>query len=114
MRNDQIDELQEELTRLRIDFERSTNSINKQLAKLRNQQDRNNDRRRSSDSADTTVLRLGDVVVITNDYKYIEKGVVGTVTKFNKSGDRVTIIDKYGKPYIRAPWNLKRIDNKSE
>ena len=131
MNQKEIKELEEQLKQLRLDFNKNTAKIARKLAAIRaeseqEQQDKAADtqprtvrsnlneieheqRRSELDTNSNDDLTIGDWAEIINEYRYIEKGVQRQVRKINKSGDRVTIVDQQGKPYVRAPWNLKKV-----
>ena len=103
MSEKQIAELEKELLKLRIDFDRRTAEITNKLREIRQN---NTQSDRTSDSK----IKVGDWVVITNEYRSIEKGIVGEVKKFNKPRDRLWLRDKEGRIHQRAPWNVEKIN----
>ena len=103
MSEKQIAELEKELLKLKIDFDRRTTEITKKLKEIRQIQTQ-------SDRTNDSKLKVGDWVVITNEYRSIEKGIVGQVTKFNKPRDRLWLKDRTGRTHQRAPWNVEKID----
>ena len=121
MSDREIAELQRQLQNLTIEFRRRTNEINTQLAIIRTRQEHQQqrateDRQRLDEDSDNDSddeqcggFVKGNIVRITNNYKGCY-GIVGEVKFWNSKKNRITIVDKTGKPYVRAPWNLELVD----
>ena len=111
MSNKQIEELEKELSELRLEFNKRATTIQTKLERIRREQERptESENRPSEAVRNHIDFEIGDLLEITNEYRYIDKGVRGRAVAFNKSKDRVTIVDDKGKKYIRAPWNLKKV-----
>ena len=119
MSDREIAELQRQLRNLTIEFQRRTNEINTQLTSIRNRQEQEERRaaeeRRvtegieSDEESECGGFVRGNIVRITNSYKGC-KGIVGEVKFWNRTKDRITIVDAKGKPYLRAPWNLELVE----
>ena len=127
----EIDELALTLQRLRIEFNSRANEITNRIEVLRrhsangradaiehrtNQStedifvDAQEEQQQNDSSNDTsTIIKIGDWVEIINEYRYIEKGKIGKVYKFNKNRDRVWFRSKRGDSYQRAPWNVRKV-----
>ena len=101
MTDEKIAELERELVKLKIDFDQRVSGITKQIEEIRQI-------KKQSDWTIDSRFKLGDWVKITNEYRSIEKGIVGEIIKVNKPGDRLWMRDSKGRVYQRAPWNVKR------
>ena len=119
MSDEEIKELEKELLNLQIDFHRRASVISRRLQNIRRRFNTQSEILNSSNEdnfedaqqeeqfeIDDCRIKIGDWVKITNDYRYSEKGIIGEVIKFNKSGDRLWIRDNNGITYQRAPWNV--------
>ena len=116
MTDKEIEELQNQLTSLTLEFNRRASEINtrlddivrrRQSLRAKAQSDETEEFVDAQEQDDT--IRIGDKVQIINDYRYNEKGAIGKVTFINAPKDRVTFFDSKGKKYIRAPWNLRKL-----
>ena len=124
MSNKEIENLEQKLSKLQLDFNKQADEITNQLQSIRRRQSQQSkaketetlseeevyeDARAEQPSTSLeveTTIKLGDWVVVTNDYKYIEKGKIGIVYKFNKKKDRLWLRTKQGENIQRAPWNV--------
>jgi hypothetical protein len=118
MSDDEIKQLEKELQNLQLDFNHRANRITKRLQTLRRRnstqlehsnesaEDTFEDAQQEEEQTDDSRIRIGDWVKITNNYRYLEKGVVGKVYKFNKSRDRLWLQKLDGTSHQRAPWNV--------
>ena len=111
MSDSEIEELQQELQQLQLDFNKRTTAINTRIERLRKRKERATrpDSNTSEDVWNRVNFEIGELLEITNKYKFVEKGVQGSAMRISKNRERITIIDKNGKKYIRAPWNLKKV-----
>jgi hypothetical protein len=112
MDDKEIEDLQKQLENLTIEFNRRTNLITKQINTLRRsrrlkRQQKTQAEVNSDKEPDQDTLVLGNIVRIVNNYKN-KQGVEGEIIRFSAGKQqRVTIRDKQGKEYTRAPWNLE-------
>ena len=92
MSNDEIKQLEKELQNLQLDFNRRANRITKRLQTLRRRnstqlehsnesaEDTFEGAQQEEEQTDDSRIRIGDWVKITNNYRYLEKGVVEKFT----------------------------------
>ena len=123
MSNKEIENLEQKLSKLQLDFNKQADEITNQLQSIRRRQSQQSKAKETetlseeevyedaraeqpSTSSEAETIKLGDWVVVTNDYKYIEKGKIGIVYKFNKKKDRLWLRTKQGENIQRAPWNV--------
>ena len=125
----EIENLKLKLAKLQLDFNKQANDITNQLKEIRKRQSIENQSRvtrtvteeevfsdaeeeqiDNSNDIYTTDIVIGDWVKITNDYKYIDKGKIGQVYKFNTKRDRLWLKTKKGEKIQRAPWNVETVN----
>ena len=120
MTDKEIKDLQKELEILTLEFRSKTSDINRRLRIIREKQAIEEQSFHDARTEITDVngeelvrpkspIKKGDIVEIINEYRYIEKGVIGKVTKINAPGNRVWLTDKNKRVYIRAPDNLRKL-----
>ena len=94
-------QLEKESLKLLIDFNWRASGIPNQLKEI-------HQRKNGSDRTNDSRIKVGDWVKFTNEYRYIKKGIVIEVRKFNKPGNRLCLKDLKGDIYQRAPWNVEK------
>ena len=129
MSKKEIENLEVKLAKLQLDFNKQADEITNSLKLIRNRQsletqskdiqtgsegevysDAQEEQTSNNDDSHTTDIVIGDWVQVTNDYKYIDKGKIGIVYKFNKKRDRLWLRTKKGENIQRAPWNVRIVN----
>ena len=116
MTDSEIEDLQNQLRDLTIEFRTRTENIDRRLREIRRSRrtQRRREATRDSSSEEETgrgpEVQLGNIVRIVNGYKN-QRGTVGEVIRISSGRQqRVTIRDRLGREYTRAPWNLVLVE----
>ena len=137
MSEEEIANLENQLLKLQLDFNRKTTEITNQLKKIRRreskkraqvaertteQQEVFEDAQEELGSASVSLnthstltenthrpLQIGDWVKVINNYRPSQFGAVGKIYKFNKLRDRVYFRTLQGENIEQAPGNVTRV-----
>ena len=119
---DEIEELTQQLEQLRIEFQQRTDRIATRITQLREENHQNRDtlaerntRARRPARRQPLPFDIGNIVRITNNYRY-KRGTIGTVVKVTRK--QVTLEETrangYKELHTRAHHNVELVDSDDE